>query len=136
MKRLERDTIATRRRWFIWSAAASLVGLIVGCGGGLTPEQIEAMSKLQAIGGRINYQGGGYKADMRGSVVEDKDLVHLKKIPNLTSLDLRGTRVTDAAIEHIRPIKTLRYIKVAGTKISQDGIAELQKEFPEASVRY
>jgi hypothetical protein len=110
--------------------------VLSGCGGGMTPEQKQAISKLQGIGGRINFKGSGCKVDMTKTPVEDKDLVHLRNVPHLVSLDLEGTRITDAGLEHLRAIESLEFVSLQRATVTREGVEQLRKAMPKTEVRY
>jgi hypothetical protein len=110
-----------------WPAVLTLVGLIVGCGTSLTPEQTAAISKLQSLGGQVNFNHGGYEVSLRGTQTEDRDLVHLQKIPNLKTLDLQATRITDAGLAYLEPIQTLEYVVLSRTAVTDAGVENLKK---------
>ena len=119
-----------------WLLLASLlVGLLAGCGSPVSPEQLEAMSKLQALGARINSKRGGYEVELDETTVADRDLVHLQKIVNLKNVDLTGTRITDAGLEYLKPIKSLEYVILTRTTVTPEAVDELRKALPNADVR-
>jgi internalin A len=110
--------------------------VLSGCGGGMTPEQKQAIIKLQGIGGRVNFKGSGCKVDMTKTPVEDKDLVHLRNIPHLVSLDLEGTRITDAGLEHLRSIESLETVSLQRSTVTPEGVEQLRKAMPKTEVTY
>lgn len=113
------------------------IASVGGCGGAIvSPEQKEAMTKIADLGGRINFKRGGYEIDLTKTPVENKDLVHLTKIPNLKTLDLQGTRITDEGIEHLRSIETLEYVYLQRTIVTPEGAANLKKAIPKAEVNH
>jgi hypothetical protein len=116
--------------------AACLVSLagVLGCGGGVTPEQREAMAHLQDRGGKINVKSGGYEVDLRNTLVEDDDLVHVKKIPHLKSIDLRSTRITDAGLKHLYGIDTLEFVGLQSTDCTPEGAKALAAALPKADI--
>lgn len=119
-----------------WLLLASLlVGLLAGCGNPVSPEQLEAMSKLQALGAHINVKRGGYEVELNETAVVDRDLVHLQKIVNLKNVDLTGTRITDRGLEYLKPIESLEYIILTGTMVTPEAVDELRKALPNADVR-
>ncbi len=106
-----------------------------GCGQAVSPEQQQAITKIQDLGGRVNFKHGGYEVDLKGTPVEDPDLECLKHIAKLKNLDLEGTRVTDKAIPHLRAIASLEIVMLQRTQISADGREALKKALPAADVR-
>ncbi len=106
-----------------------------GCGSPLTPQQKEAIGKIQSLGGKINLEGGGYNVDLAGVSIEDDDLVHLKHMPALREVDLRGTLITDKGLEHLHGIETLTIIRIERTTVSREGADRLQKAMPDLSIR-
>ena len=121
-----------------WGIVLCLLSAAVwsGCGAGMTPEQKEAISKLQGVGGRVNFMGSGCKVDLTKTPVEDADLVHLRHVPHLVSLDLEGTRVTDAGLEHVRSIESLEYVSLQRATVTREGVERLRKTLPKAEVKY
>jgi len=63
--------------------------------------------------------------DLRGTLVTDAGLVHLKKAQNLESLAL-GDGITDAGIAHLSGLTTLRWLSLTGTKVTDGGLEQLQ----------
>lgn len=125
-----------RREGYVFGACSGLtvltlavltVGLLVGCGTSLTPEQTAAIGKLQDLGGQVNFKRGGYEVNLKGTQTEDRDLVHLQKIPNLKLVDLQATRVTDAGLAHLQPIQTLEYVILTRTAVTSEGVEKLKK---------
>jgi hypothetical protein len=125
---------ATALRWQRLTLACLLAGLVAGCGNPMTPEQKAAFVKFQSMGGRINFNRGGYEVDLENTPVSDEDLVHLQKISNLTTLKLSGTSITDAGLEHLRSIKTLQFIGLPRKGVTAEGVESLKKSLPNAQV--
>ncbi len=100
----------------------------------MPPEQTEAISKLQNLGGKVAFKNGGYTVDMRQTPVEDANLAVLKDIGNLKSLDLQGTRVTDAGLEHLRSLTSLDYVRLEATLVTKEGAESLKKSLPDTDV--
>ena len=129
------------KRTGVWPAtpwlplASLLVGLLAGGGSPVSPEQLEAMSKLQALGARVNVKRGGYEVDLKETSVIDQDLVHLQKIANLKNVDLGRTRITDRGLEYLKPIESLEYIILTGTTVTPEAVDDLRKALPNADVR-
>lgn len=114
--------------------AGLMVGLLAGCGSPVSPEEREAISKLQELGARINIRGGGYEVDLSDTSAGDRDLVHLQKVTNLKSLDLRRTRITDEGLAHLKPIQSLDFVALTGTSVTIEGVANLKKALPNTDV--
>jgi len=131
--------VGKRTRVWLPTAWVSLVSLLVvlwaGCGAPVSPEQLEAMSKLQALGARVNVKRGGYEVDLKETAVADRDLVYLQKITNLKNVDLGQTRITDRGLEHLKPIESLEYVILTGTTVTPEGVDDLRKALPNADVR-
>ena len=117
-------------------AALLAVGAWSGCGGVVSAEQKEAMARITDLGGRVNFKRGGYEIDLTKTPVENKDLVHLKKIPNLKNVDLTGTRITDAGLEYLRSIDTLEFVYLQRTIVTREGAESLRKSLPRAEVNH
>lgn len=103
------------------------VGLLSGCGGGIPPEQKEAMMRLRDLGAKVNLDNGGYEVDFRDTAVEDADLALLKQIPHLRNVNLQGTRITDAGIEHVQGIETLEFLYLQRTMVTPAKASELKR---------
>lgn len=127
MVRREGYLIGTWFRPAVLTLAGLLVGLAVGCGTSLTPEQTAAISKLQDLGGRVDFNRGGYEVSLKETQTEDRDLVHLQKIPNLKTLDLQATRITDAGLANLQSIQTLEYVVLSRTAVTHEGVENLKK---------
>ena len=63
--------------------------------------------------------------DLRGTLVTDAGLVHLKKAKDLESLAL-SDGITDAGITHLSGLTTLRWLSLTGTKVTDVGLEQLQ----------
>lgn len=112
-------------------ACALLTLTVGGCAKPLPPEHVEAVAKMQGLGGRIVFSRGGYRLNMGNSRISDEDVGLLHNIQNLKALDLRGTQVTDAAVDELAKIVTLERLEVSGSQISPEGIMQLQTARPE-----
>ena len=71
---------------------------------------------------------------MTKTPVEDKDLVHLRKIPNLKTLDLRGTHVTDDGLDNLAAIDSLEFVTLQQSGVSPEGVERLRKALPKAEI--
>jgi hypothetical protein len=109
----------------LWAAL-----LVSGCGSPTSPEQQAALGKIQALGGKVSYEHGGYKVDLVGSQVADADLEHLTHVQGLRELDLRGTRVTDAGLKHLQAVATLEVLNLQRTAVTNEGVAQLKGAKP------
>jgi hypothetical protein len=128
-----------RRTTVVPAHSAGLVCLLVilavtGCGTSATPEHTAALDRLQALGGKINFERGGYHVDMQGTGVQDKDLEQLKHIANLKSLDLRGTRITDKGLTHVQALGALEQINLVRTETTRDSVERLKAARPNLEV--
>lgn len=71
------------------------------------------------------------------SIVTDRGLKELSRMPNLTHLELTGnTEVTDAGLLHLGSTTTLRKLGLAGTGVSQEGVERLQARLPECEIHW
>ena len=131
-----RSPAAARRVPVVLLAIFSLVGSWMGCGAGVSEEQKAAMARISELGGQVNFKRGGYEVDLKKTPVEDKDLAHLKQIPNLKNVDLQGTRISDAGLEHLSGIDTLELVYLQRTVITREGLANLKKALPKAEINY
>ena len=126
----------TAPRWQLLTLACLLAGLVAGCGSPMAAEQKEAFVEFQAMGGRVNYEHGGYQVDLRKTQGADGDLVHLQKISKLTAIDLRDTLITDVGLEHLRSIETLKFVGLPRAGVTAEGAESLRKSLPNAQVQH
>lgn len=133
---MTRSSLASRRRAFVGvlHLVAALALAITGCGGGVSPEQKAALAKIQSLGGKVNYEEGGYTIDLNGTAVEDADLGVLKDIANVKRVYLKGTVITDAGLEHLQKLSGLDRIIIERTLVTPDGLATLKKALPKTEV--
>jgi hypothetical protein len=118
---------------FLALSFASLA-LWAGCAEPMPPEHVAAVSKMQGLGGKVQFEDGGLRLNMEGSRVEDADLEQLHNIKNLKTLDLRSTRITDKALETVQSLKSLNLVLLTGTAVSPEAIDALQKARPELNI--
>jgi hypothetical protein len=107
---------------------------VVGCGAQVSPEHKAAVTKIQDLGGKVVYEGGGYKVNLTGTQIQDKDLEILKHVQNLQELDLRGTQITDDGLGHLKALAALRFIRLERTGTTRDGIKTLKSAIPNLDV--
>ncbi|HEX3726069.1 MAG TPA: hypothetical protein VHV08_07485 [Pirellulales bacterium] len=117
-------------------AGMLVVASVVGCGGGVSQEQQQVLTRIQDLGGRVNLKRGGYEVDLTKTGVEDADLAGLKHLPNLKNVDLQGTNVTDAGVAQLEGINTLEYVYVQRTGVTPEAVEKLRKSLPNAEVNY
>ena len=122
------------RRKLIVLACCFSAAVAVGCGG-VSPEQKQALQRVQELGGRVNVKRGGYEVDLTKSPVEDKDLVVLKDISNIKTLNLSGTRVTDAGLAHLTVLTSLEFLDLRTTTTTPQGAEGLKKALPNVDIR-
>jgi hypothetical protein len=115
-------------------AAGAAACLVLGCAESMPPEHVAAISRVQGLGGRVLYSGGGYGVVLLNSRVQNDDLDLLKDIQNLNSLDLRGTEITDEGMAKLVPLKSLKTVKVTSSRITPDGIKMLKEARPDLVV--
>jgi hypothetical protein len=73
--------------------------------------------------------------DWKGeSRITDAGLIHIQNLTDLENLELTNTRVTDAAVQYLRRLTKLKYLDLQGTLVTADGIHELQKSLPNATI--
>ena len=70
-----------------------------------------------------------------GQKVTDAGTIHLRKMPQLSTLTFSGTTITDAAIENMKGLTNLRYLDTTGTLISQEGRRKLDECLPNCKVQ-
>jgi hypothetical protein len=116
-----------------WSALL-LLACLAGCGGTGSPEQKQALAKVQQLGGKVNFKRGGYEVDLSRAAIGPGDLAELKHIANLKNVVLQSTPINDTAIPHLQGITTLEYIDLRRTAISPTGIESLKKSLPNAQI--
>lgn len=119
---------------FFLSLSVLSMGLWAGCAEPMPPEHAAAVSKMQGLGAKVQFEDGGLRLNMEGSRIEDADLQHLQKIQNLKLLDLRGTHVTDKGLPSILPVKSLRSLNLTGTRVTSEGVEALRKARPDLAV--
>jgi hypothetical protein len=137
MSRLaDRSPATARRAPYLLVSLILLTGSWLGCGAGVTEEQKAAMARISELGGQVNFKRGGYEVDLKKTPVEDKDLAHLKQIPNLKNVDLQGTRIGDGGLEHLKGIETLELVYLQRTVITREGLEDLKKSLPKADISY
>jgi len=120
-----------------WLVLGVFVGVILsGCGAGMTPEQKNAIQKLQTIGARVNFKRGGCEVDLTNTPVEDQDLVHARNIPHLILINLQGTRITDTGLEHLHAIDTLEIVYLQRTLTTPEAVEKLRQTIPKAEVNH
>ncbi len=132
MRRGPDSLFAIRRR--LLYAASAVACLVLGCAEPMPPEHVAAISKMQGLGGRVQFSDGGYRLNMTNSRVQDSDLEFLKDIRDLKVLDLQGTMVTDEAVEKIVPLTTLRSVIVTGSRVTPEGVKKLKESRPDIAV--
>src|SRR5260221_5324572 len=121
MQASDSPSIAIRRRRAVGVVCLMLLGVLTGCGKGATPEQQNAITKYQDLGGRVNLKRGGYEVVLVNTAVRDSDLAQLKDIPNLKNVDLQGTTVTDEGLQHLQGIETLEFVFLQRTGCTREG---------------
>jgi hypothetical protein len=67
---------------------------------------------------------------LKGAMIDDASLAHLKEAKNLQALDVEGNAITDAGLEHLHGLPKLSAICLEGTKVTKAGIAKLTKALP------
>jgi hypothetical protein len=117
-------------------ACLVVVAAVGGCGTPVTPEQKAAIDLVQDLGGKVNFERGGYLIDLRGTQVEDKDLESLKDFEGLRELNLTGTRITDKALPYLQASETLKIARLQRTLITPAGVKKLRKAKPDLQVDY
>jgi hypothetical protein len=133
---VDRSLPACSGRRFFALAYLVAFGAFGGCGGPVSPEQKEAIARIQDLGGQVNFKRGGYEIDLKTSVVENEDLALLSKIPNLKVIDLDGTRVGDEGMQHLQAIRSLEMVSLQRTAVTREGIANLKKALPKIDVKH
>src|SRR5262249_10566274 len=112
-----------------------LAAAVAGCGAGMAPELKAALVRVQDLGGKVNFEKGGYTVNLANSQVEDGDLGFLTDIPKLKRLNLQGTQITDAALDSLLNLKTLEIIMLQRTRVTSAGVDKLKAALPEADIR-
>lgn len=90
-----------------------------------TPD-VDPVATLKSLGARIerNVQGEVIEVYLRGSVVSDAALVHLKGLTNLRTLSLSFSN-TDAGLVHLKGLTNLQGLWLNGTQITDSGLVYL-----------
>lgn len=70
-----------------------------------------------------------------GAAIDDEGVKELLHLNELKTLILGSSKITDAGIKELGQLKNLKSISFRGSsQVTPDGIAELQKELPEARI--
>ncbi len=120
----------TSARLFLAGVA---VALLAGCGRGpaLDPAEAEAAAEIGSLGGAIQTEVRGdvrtvVTVDLRKTAINDEDLGHLARLPNVRKLRLGRTEVTDAGLEKLAGLTHLRELYLGRTKVTDKGLVHLQ----------
>lgn len=68
-------------------------------------------------------------------IPENRRLVHLKGLTNLTTLNLGNTRVTDAGLVHLRGLTKLATLTLNG-EVTDVGVTELRRFLPNVLINF
>lgn len=83
---------------------------------------LKGLTHLQIL--RLNY-----------TEVSDEGLAALGDLSEIRSLNLDGNyRLTDGAIRHLRQLRTLEDLSLTFTRLSEEGIEELRRALPKATI--
>ena len=95
-------------------AATMLCVASVGCDGSdLTGEQQQALSRIEALGGRRDDRCGMYPFLIPAGAPSE---------PAVESIDLRGTKVNDDDLQNLEPFTGLSALTLSETKITDAGL--------------
>jgi Leucine-rich repeat (LRR) protein len=69
---------------------------------------------IASLGGKVekNSQGHIVAVNLRGTWVNDVELIDLARLPNLERLDLSHTRITDEGMRHLKTATSIRELKL------------------------
>jgi hypothetical protein len=135
------ESYRSSRRELLTGSALSLLslsllslGLCSGCAEPLPKEHVAAVSKMQGLGAKVQFEDGGLRLNMADTRIEDADLTHLQNIQNLKTIDLRATHITDKGLATIQSLKSLKAILLTGSAVTPDGVDALQKARPDLTI--
>jgi hypothetical protein len=110
------------------------VGLWSGCAEPMPPEHLAAVSKMQGLGAKVQFEDGGLRLNLGATRIEDADLAHLKDIKNLKTLDIRSTHITDKGLATLQSINSLTAVLLTGAAVTPEGIDAFEKARPDITV--
>lgn len=101
--------------------------------------QREALAQLGAFRPMVVYDGDNVwwvKFNTCKLKPGDSDLIHLQRLRDLKVLDLVGAPVSDAGLRQLYPIKTLIQVSLSNTQVTQQGVEDLKRALPNASISW
>jgi hypothetical protein len=110
------------------------VGLWSGCAEPMPPEHVAAVSKMQGLGAKVQFEDGGLRLNLGATRIEDADLEQLKNIQNLKTLDIRSTHITDKGLATLQSLKSLKAVLLTGAAMTPEGIDAFEKARPDITV--
>jgi len=95
---------------------------------GFESEEREAASKIEKLGGKVEFDQDGQvvKIDLNNAKIKDADLALLEKFPGLQWLDLRITPITDEGVAHLRTLRNLRFLNLFRTDLTDKGLENIR----------
>jgi hypothetical protein len=140
---LKRRSSANDRacRWIARSRAlaffaATLLVLLSGCGGAMSPEEKAAIGKIQELGGKVTVVNGGYRIELGNTPVVDKDLECIKDLGIVRRIDLTGTTITNAGLAHLEPLTDLEFLSLERTLVTRDAADKFEGTHEGVDVRH
>jgi hypothetical protein len=118
----------------VLSLSVLSLGLWSGCAEPMPPEHVAAVSKMQGLGAKVQFEDGGLRLNLAATRVEDADLEHLKNIQNLKTLDIRSTHITDKGLVTLQAIQPLKAVLLTGAAVTPEGIDAFEKARPDITV--
>lgn len=94
-------------------------------------ETLSEFKQLLSVKGHVNQGMKDFEYDQWGRVVKlnlsrspvnDKDILHIGGLRNLSHLNLRGTNVTDDGLVHVLSLRELTAIDLSNTAVTDEGL--------------
>jgi Leucine-rich repeat (LRR) protein len=85
---------------------------------------------IASLGGTVekNVQGRIVAVNLRGTWVNDVEMIDLARLPNLQRLDLSHTRITDEGMRHLKPAAGIRELKLYyAEQITDQGMTAIRE---------
>lgn len=85
----------------------------------------QAIAEIKKLKGVVVGQGPD-SISFDGKKITDDDLVHLKKLPDITGLFLRRCKITDKGLESLAGLTKLKFLYLTGTEVTDKGLESLK----------
>lgn len=114
--------MALRIRRFL----APLMLVVLACAGCSSGEEEPDLSAIQALGGKVKFDGQGQVIEIDLSRTRVDDLAPLKLLPNLRVLNCTNAPLSGADFEALANLHALETLYLDGTELDDDGLAQLR----------